>query len=139
MEATPIKTATKQLWEYTVDVAITLCTLLERDVDYKNVRLLYQNGKLGIGNNFKDQKEALYPINSATKLKSLSINANNPKDLEDPMQTQQLVLHFQPQLENTVCVVWKTDEQFPFSLDDNLDVNQLAQDLFSKIKSKFVI
>jgi len=135
MEATPIKTATKQLWEYTVDVAITLCTLLEQDVDYKNIRLLYQSGQLSISNNFKDQKEALYPINSATELKSLSINANNPKDLENPMQTQ-VVLHFQPQLENTVCVVWNTDEQLLFSLEDHLNTDQLAQDLFVKVKSK---
>ena len=135
MEKIAIKEDLKLLWEYTVDVAIALCGLLEQDVTYKNVRLLYQNGKLSMGTNFKNQKETVYPIASPTKLKSLWINANNPKDLENPMQIQ-VVLHFQPQLKNTVCVLWKTDEQFPFSLEDHLSTDQLAQDIFVKVTSK---
>ncbi|WP_282073987.1 hypothetical protein [Polaribacter atrinae] len=138
MESVKIRKETKLLWEFTVNLAIALCYLLEQDKSYKNIRLLFQNGKLSIGSNFKNQIDLLYPITCETSLKSLWINANNPKDIENTMQIQ-VVLHFQPQLENTVCVVWKTDEQFNFSLQDDLDANQLAQDIFVKIKSKFTI
>jgi hypothetical protein len=51
----------------------------------------------------------------------------------------QAVLHFQPKLKNTVCVIWKTDEQFEFSLQDNLNAHKLAQDIFAKVESKFAI
>ncbi|TXD50498.1 MULTISPECIES: hypothetical protein [unclassified Polaribacter] len=127
-----------QLWKFTVDIAIKLCELLEQDHNYKNIRLLYENGQMMVSNNFKNQKELLYPISSESKIKSLWINANNPNDFENPMQIQ-AVLHFQPKLKNTVCLIWKTDEQFEFSLQDNLDSDTLAQDIFAKVESKFAI
>jgi|GEM_PF-7009473 len=134
MKKAKIKEETRLLWEFTVDLAFVLCDFFEQDKDYENVRLLFQNGQIDIGNNFKNQKESLYPISSPTNLKSLRINANNPKDKENPLQTQ-VVLHFEPELENTICVIWKTDEQFNISLKDNLDIEKLAQKVFEKIKN----
>lgn len=125
----------KPLWEYTIDLAIALSDLLLNDEAYSNVRLLFQNGNMSISNDFKNQKELLLPLTSTMKLKSLWVNANNPAEKENPMQIQ-VVLHFQPQIEQTTYAIWKTDEQFNISLNDNIPIATMAQEIFNKIKAK---